>query len=69
MPARKSTMGAPAERFTHDLVPAIVSGRGVNQADHDQEDRQVPVDANGQEAGGHGVPRVGFAGCVTVGTG
>src|SRR5205823_3452757 len=55
---------APAERLGEDLVPPVVPGRRVHQADHDQQDRQVPVDARGREQGGDhaGPPAAGETG-------
>src|SRR5262249_55788428 len=61
---------APAETFGEDLVPPVVPGGGVHQADHHQEHRQVPVDAHGEERGHHAAPPFGLAtgaGCGTAG--
>src|SRR5438105_360200 len=38
---------APAERFPKDLIPVIETGGAVNQADDDDQDGKLPINAHG----------------------
>src|SRR5262245_33795500 len=60
---------APPEPLVQDLVPPVVTGRGVDQADHYQEHRQVPVNAHGEECGHHRTPPGGLVVGVASATG